>query len=345
MSWYYEALQRAERKGSQPRAEGEEEDFAGPDGDSFLAEMESISSLSCKIPAENVHAQTPRQSVVVAVATEEAPIVRSEPRSAQAAVEMEEIPAGVPLEIQAGVEASRNGYRHHTLPMTKSSRLIFRTDMHGLAAEQFRMLRRKLTQDFPNGAVLMVTSPSMGDGKTLTSINLCSCLAELGEPTLLVEADVRRPTVGKVLSCPQEAPGMEDVLTGKAQPNEAIHEFDDLHFHAAMVANVPRDPSKLINAVGFGYFLNWARERFRWIVLDASPVLPAADVADLLPLADGVLVVVRAESTPKEMSKRTFEILGKHVCGVIFNNATVSSNPHYRYLSGYYAGSPEARKK
>jgi len=73
-------------------------------------------------------------------------------------------------------------------------------------------------------------------------------------------------------------------------------------------------------------------------------VLPAADVADLLPIVDGVLVVVRAEVTPKELSKRTFEILGKHVCGVIFNNATVGSNPYYRYLSGYYQGAPEGKK-
>ena len=337
MSWYYEALQRAERNGPQT-SKPEDEDFAGPDGDSFLAEIESMSSLSRKQAAEPRPVQAAKTNgngngnghAASAVATEEAPTA--------AQVEIQAVAVEEPALGPSATPAIRENYRHVTIPMTKGSRLIFRTDMHGLAAEQFRMLRRKLTQDFPNGGVLMVTSPSVGDGKTLTTINLCSSLAELGEPTLLVEADVRRPTVGKVLSCTPEAPGMEDVLTGKARPNEAIYEVDDLRFHAAMVANVPRDPSKLINAVGFGNFLSWARQRFRWIVLDASPVLPAADVGDLVSIVDGVLVVIRAEGTPKELSKRTFEILGKHVCGVIFNGATVSSNPYYRYLSGYYQG-------
>lgn len=347
MSWYYEALQRAERGGSKPQGEGQqEEDFAGPDGDSFLAEMEATSSLSRKQAGQAQRTPVAGERMRAG----QRPVMRPTAVAPEAAVGVEEAPTEAPVEIQAAagaaveVEPARNGYRHHTLAISKSSRLIFRTDAHGLAAEQFRMLRRKLTQDFPNGGVLMVTSPSMGDGKTLTSINLCSCLAELGESVLLVEADVRRPTVGKVLACPPEAPGIEDVLTGKTPPDEVIHEFDDLRFHAAMVANVPRDPSKLINAEGFQHFLDWARQRFRWIVMDASPVLPAADVADLVSIVDGVLVVIRAESTPKEMSKKTFEILGKHVCGVVFNNATVSSNPHYRYLSGYYAAPPEGKK-
>jgi len=343
MSWYYEALQRAERNGPKPEnADGE--DFAGPDGDSFLAEIESMSSLSRKngdkTPARGMKtaqsAATAQMQSAAAVATEEAPGSEVQIQAAAAVEEPVALPTDFPVET--------THYRHVTIPAPKSSRLIFRTDMHGLAAEHFRMLRRRLTQEFPQGGVLMVTSPGVGDGKTLTSINLSSCLTELGEPTLLMEADVRRPTVGKVLSCRPESPGMEDVLSGTVRPEEAIYVVDELNFHAAMVANVPRDPSKLINAAGFGKFLGWARQRFRWIVLDAPPVLPAADVADLLPIVDGVLVVVRAEVTPKELSKRTFEILGKHVCGVIFNNATVGSNPYYRYLSGYYQGAPEGKK-
>jgi capsular exopolysaccharide synthesis family protein len=327
MSWFYEALQRAERRSPQSeRVNGE--GFAGPDGDSFLAEIEMLSSLSEKIPSENADAQTQ-----VAVSTEEAPSGTHVP------VESDEAPPVASPEAQI----ARNGFRLLTLPLKESSRLIFQTDTHGMAAEQFRLLRRKLTQDFSAGGVLMVTSPTVGDGKTLTSINLCSCLAELGEPTLLIEADLRRPTVGRVLSCPLEAPGIETVLSGEAQPTDVIHMVEQLRFHVAMVARVPTDPSKLINGDGFRQFLAWARGHFRWIVLDSSPVLPAADVADLLPQADCALLVIRAGSTPRELSKHTVEILGKRLHGVILNEATVDSNAYYRYLTHYYQGPTKNR--
>jgi Mrp family chromosome partitioning ATPase len=82
--------------------------------------------------------------------------------------------------------------------------------------------------------------------------------------------------------------------------------------------------------------LTWARENFLWVVLDAPPVLPAADVSELLPFADAALLVIRARNTPRDLSKRAIELLGKHLRGVIFNEVTVDSDPDYRYLSGYY---------
>jgi capsular exopolysaccharide synthesis family protein len=319
MSWFYEALQRAERRGPQSgKANGRGLD--GTDGHSFLDEIEMLSSISVKIPSGNAEAK-----MQAGVATEEAP----------QATEVE-VQVAAPTAPSTEAQGSRNGFRHLKLPLKENSRLIFHTDPHGMAAEQFRLLRRRLTLEFSNGGVLMVTSPTMGDGKTLTSINLCSVLAELDEPTLLIETDLRRPMIGRVLSCPSEAPGMEHVLSGEAQPTQSIHLVEQLRFHVAMVANVPRDPSKLINGDGFRQFLAWARAHFRWIVLDATPVLPAADVSDLLPLADGVLLVIRAENTPWESAKRTFEILGKGLYGVILNEATLDSTPYYRYLSQSY---------
>ncbi|MBV9180065.1 MAG: hypothetical protein JO356_02025, partial [Acidobacteria bacterium] len=94
---------------------------------------------------------------------------------------------------------SANGFRHLKPLLREESRLIFRTDPEGLGAEQFRLLRRTLSQRSPNGGVLLITSPSQGDGKTLTSLNLCTCLASSGEKILLIEADIRRPMVRTVL--------------------------------------------------------------------------------------------------------------------------------------------------
>jgi capsular exopolysaccharide synthesis family protein len=231
---------------------------------------------------------------------------------------------------------SPNGFRHFTPLIREESRLVCHTDPYGLTAEQFRLLRRTLSQDSATGAVLMITSPGVGDGKTVTSLNLCTCLADSGDSTLLVEADLRRPTVRTILACAVGPPGIEDALSGKVEPSKAIHLIEKLSFHAATVAKIPDDPSRLLYGAMIRQFLAWARQHFRWVVLDAAPVLPAADVSELLSLTDGVLLVIRAQSTPREQSKRAIEVVGKHLYGVILNEVTIDFSSYYRYLRKYY---------
>ena len=234
-----------------------------------------------------------------------------------------------------GEPSTRNGFRRLCVRFREDSRMSFHTDPYGLPAEQLRLLRRILNQEFGTGAVLMITSPGIGDGKTLTSLNLCACLAESGDPTLLVEADVRRPAVRRILGSAVEPPGIEDVLEGTEHPCKAVHFIEGLSFHVVMVARIPHDPARLINRGMVKPFLDWAREHFHWVVLDATPVLPAADVFELVNLTDGALLVVRAQHTPRELSKRAIELLEKSLYGVIFNGVTTDSSPYYRYLTKY----------
>ncbi len=125
-------------------------------------------------------------------------------------------------------------------------------------------------------------------------------------------------------------------MIGKVRPHESVYFLEELSLHAAMIVQTPRDPSQVVNSKGVREFLAGARQRFRWIIIDSAPVLPAADVADLLSLTDGVLMVIRAYHTPKDLTKRALELLGRRLHSVIFNDATVHLNPQYRYLSRYY---------
>jgi len=344
MSWFYDALQRAEKERSRS-GNGSDPSVSSPGGESFLTAIEALSSMATPAaapPAAEMHAATAVMAPtptklaeqVVVVATEVRPTLEVQPAREAAEKPIEPARArAMPAEKPGSV----NGYRHLSLPASEESRLVFHTEPHGLAAEQFRLLRRTLSQQFSKGGVLMITSPAVGDGKTLTSLNLCASLGDAGGSTLLMEVDVRRPSVRKTLGCPIELPGIEDVYAGTAEPAEAVHVIDDLSFHAAIVSRAPRDPSRLINGGGLKKFLGWARERYKWIVLDAAPVLPAADVTDLLPLVDAVMLIVRAQGTPRELSKRAIELLGKRLHGIILNEATMESSPYYRYLSHYYA--------
>jgi capsular exopolysaccharide synthesis family protein len=228
-----------------------------------------------------------------------------------------------------------DGFRRLPLSHREDSRLTVYSAPHGLAAEQFRFLRRTLEQKFPNGGVLLITSPAPRDGKTLTALNLCTCLAESGRSTLLVEGDIRQPSVHKVIGAAKDGPGIEDALAGTVEPEKVIHFVDQLSLYVAMVATPPPDPSRLISGSGTKRFLAWARENFGWVVIDSPPVLAAADVAQLVTFADAVLLVVRAQSTPRDLTIRAFEMLGDHLYGVVLNEATIESNPYYRYLADY----------
>jgi len=223
-------------------------------------------------------------------------------------------------------------YRQLTLAHEKNPSLLFRNDPHGLAAEQFRFLRRSLEQKFPTGAVLLITSPAPKDGKSLTALNLCTCLAETGRPTLLVESDVRQPSLSEIVGHTNDVPGIENVFAGTASPEHVIHSIEELSICVALVGEPPNDPSRLIGSANAKRFLSWARENFTWIVIDAPPVLPAVDVSLLTGLADATLLVVRSYRTPRGLTARAIEMLGNHLSGVILNDAAIASTT-YGYVN------------
>lgn len=319
MSWFYEALLRAEKE--RPKS-GSRTRTPGQDKGSFWAPIESLPPIAGGSSQSKPELASAEASLTVENPSTPRPVL---PRS----------------DSHDETSRSSNGFRHVTLSLGEESRLVFQTDPHGIPAEQFRLLRRTLRQEFAAGAILMITSPGEGDGKTLTSLNLSACLASSGDATLLVEADVRRPTVRNVWGGAFDPPGIEDAWAGKVEPRQAIHVIEGLSLHVALVAKIPDNPSHLVSASGAKQFLAWARKNFRWVVIDAPPVLPAADVAELLPLADAALLVIRAHRTPRELSRRALEMLGTRLHGVIFNAATVDSNPYYSYISPYYQGAGE----
>jgi capsular exopolysaccharide synthesis family protein len=231
---------------------------------------------------------------------------------------------------------ARNGFRTLQLSVKEDSPLVFHSATCSLAAEQFRFLSRVVQQKFPAGGALMMTSPAPKDGKTFTTVNLASCLADAGHAVLLLEADIRQPMVHNVLGGgTNTAAGVEEVFAGTVEPSESVNFIEDVSLHVAMVARPPADPARLISGSGPKRFLAWARKHFTWVVIDAPPVLPVSDVTQLAPLADAVLLVVRARKTPRQLVTRSFELLGDRLSGVVLNEATVESNPYYRYIAEY----------
>lgn len=211
----------------------------------------------------------------------------------------------------------------------KKSRLVFLTEPAGLAVEQYKILRRRLCNLHPQGGVILITSPSPGEGKTLTSVNLAYCMAESGDDICLVDLDFRAPGVSQTLSCTIEEDGVEDVLTGKRTVNQSIRQFEDHSLYILGVKNRLISPGDLLSSDSISPFLTELKAMFQWVILDFAPIIPMADVGEVLPYVDGALMVVRSGKTDRSMIAPSLETLGSKAWGIVVNDSPISGSAYY----------------
>lgn len=222
------------------------------------------------------------------------------------------------------------------------------TDPHSLSAEQYWKLRARILKetkkDYRN--TIMVTSPDMGEGKTVTAVNLAVAIANQFDHTvLLVDADLRRPSVHEYLGISQ-SPGLADYLSGKAALPDVLMKTGLGKLVVLQAGNVPENPSELISSDKMRKFVQEVKDRYgdRYIIFDSSPLLLTADSLSLSNYVDGVLLVIQAGRTvPKAATQALSLLKGCPVLGVVFNNVprylSNSLYPHYHHYAGYYAKS------
>jgi protein-tyrosine kinase len=207
----------------------------------------------------------------------------------------------------------------------RMSRLVVSAfEPHSAAAEQFRLLRARLARldkgRVANKAILM-TSPGRGDGKTVTAVNLAVTMArDLQRRVVIVDADMRSPGVHRLLGLPV-GPGLADVLAGDASLEEVAIEVVDLGLTVLPAGSSPQHPAELLGSAAMRRLMDQLRSTFDRIVVDTPPAAPLADVGVLSPLADGVLVVVRAGMTGRPELQRTLDTLDPaRLLGLVLNN-------------------------
>src|ERR1700761_6568227 len=217
-----------------------------------------------------------------------------------------------------------------------TARLPFLMDPAGLAVEQYKMLRGRLNTLEPRGGVLLVTSPAPGDGKTLTSINLAWSLAQGGFSTCLVDLDFRAPGVTRTLDLSTDDGGVEEVLTGKKTLAQTLFQIGDRPFHVLGIRERVEEPSHLYAPANLTPLLSALRASYRWVILDLAPAVPMSDVSDILPQAEGALMVVRSGKTQKAFLPPLLEILGKKLWGVVLNDTPVLGSAYYGSYGKHY---------
>ncbi len=213
-----------------------------------------------------------------------------------------------------------------------------------LAAEQYRSLRARIRRVEAGRAVktILVTSPAKGDGKSLTAANLALTMSqEFQQRVLLLDADLRRPSVHELFAL-GEGPGLADVLMGAAELDDALVTLPEHHLTVLRAGVPPNHPTELLGSAAMRRVMDSLRARFDKILIDMPPVAPLADTHVIVPMADGVLMVVRAGITPKPAIERALNGLDlTKVLGLVLNDSAAPGTDYdydtyggYRYVAG-----------
>jgi capsular exopolysaccharide synthesis family protein len=208
------------------------------------------------------------------------------------------------------------------------------------AAESYRALRTAILLSATDEPlrVLLVTSPLGGDGKTTISYNLAVAFAQHGRRVLLMDADMRKPSMHTFFRV-RKAPGLSEVLTGGVQFADALLGHGSLgNLFLLASGTTPPNPADLLDSRRFDALLAEAKSQFDLIIIDSPPVLMVTDPVILSTKADGTIVVVRSQKTTRPVLKRVVGVLSRshgRKLGFVVNGMDTTSVEYY-YSYGYY---------
>lgn len=210
------------------------------------------------------------------------------------------------------------------------------------AKEAFRRLRTNVSSRLDKDKtchIVGVTSAQPSEGKSLISINYSSSLSEVGKKVLLIDADIFRPSVHRVLGLEIDG-GFSELMSGESKLTGLIKVFapegSGLSLDVITAGGVTDNPSKLLNSRRFGSLLETLSARYDYIVVDMPPIGSISDVVTISQMTDGVLVVVREGHCPQRLLKQSMEqlqIANVRILGFVLNGSSGGSH------GGYYKNS------
>ena len=213
-----------------------------------------------------------------------------------------------------------------------SGRLVTVMDPTGAASEAYRTVRTNLLYSLVDNPpkVIVLTSPSPGEGKSTTCANLGVVLAQAAKNVLILDCDLRKPVMHRFFGL-RNLHGLTDVLVGERSVQE-VREEPLEGLKVITVGPIPLNPAEILGSRRFSGFLADTREEFDYVLIDASPIGLVSDPAILASQGDGVLLVLDAQSTRKglvQQAMRSLENVGANVLGTIMNNASVPKGSYY----------------
>ena len=220
-------------------------------------------------------------------------------------------------------------------PQKVEGHVVALTAPGSFEAEQYRTLNLVLERMQPGRPlrVIAVSSPAVGDGKTTTTVNLAVTMAQNpAARVLLVDADVRRPAVGRKLGLGKvRLPGLVELIADPGLGIDGLaRRVGPANLSVLLAGRSHADPFDVLRSPRFEEFLRQARESYDSVVLDTPPLLMVPDCRQLSAWVDGILLVVAAHRTPRRLVEEALNVMEPdRLVGLVFNGDD-------RPLSGYY---------
>ena len=238
--------------------------------------------------------------------------------------------ASVPLIKKSGPSSGGGGIN---LPAVK--------DRRGAVAEAFRTMRATLAMisGREKHRVFLITSAIPGEGKTFTSSNFAATLAQQGFRVLLIDADLRKPSVSKLFFNKNLQPGLSEVLMGSCPVGEAIVETGIEKLSVLPAGGIAPNPSELLAQPAFGELIDKLRGEYDRIVIDSSPVLAVRDPLLLAKSVDDSCLIVRAGHSPAKATIQAVRLLADAetpASGVVLNSVRHGNSAYYAYAYRTY---------
>ena len=220
-----------------------------------------------------------------------------------------------------------------------------------IPSEAFKALRTRVqfsNIDADLFKTLLITSATPQEGKTVVSVNLAGSFAQTGKKVLLVDCDLRKPRMHTIFEADKK-PGLVDYLFNQASLNDIIRPsnmVDNLSFVAS--GTIPPNPAEILQSKAMLKFLDDMRSMFDMVILDSPPIISVTDSEILSRVADGAVLVVKAESTEVELMRHAVELMRNErspFLGVVLNNFVYKSGYGAYYKYYYYYSNPANGKE
>ena len=218
--------------------------------------------------------------------------------------------------------------------------IVYVHNPKSLASEAYRTIRTGilLSQAGEPPRTILVSSAQSSEGKTTSSINLAASLASAGARVIVVDADLRRPSVYKHFNIDPSLPGLVEVVTGQLSLDEVMVTGIVKRITVIPSGRVPPNPAELLGSLEMATIIDELAGRFDYVIFDSPPVLPVADSVILSRYVDGVVMVVKGGATPRRVvrdAKDRLAGVGARMLGAILNDIDVTSG-EYNYYNRYY---------
>jgi capsular exopolysaccharide synthesis family protein len=207
-------------------------------------------------------------------------------------------------------------------------------------AEAYRVLRTNLlfSRKDPNWRTVTVVSGGAGEGKSTTIFNLATVFAQNGSRVLIVDSDLRRPSLHKILNVANNL-GLTNYLLNQNRLEEVIQTTPVPSLDFLPSGKLPSSSIGILNSARMKDFIAEAKSRYDFVFFDSPPIMGVSDASILASEVDMAVLVVQYRKYPQQMTiraKQMVEKVGGRLLGVVLNNINISQDSYYYYYSGYY---------